>query len=309
MTNIKDPKKYNVIGTRPLRPDGADKVTGRALYGGDFEMSGLIFGKILRSPHAHARIKSINYDKAMALEGVLAVVTADDLPGNPDGNISISYKRGNILAKDKVLYVGHAVAAVAAKDQHIAEEALALIDVEYEVLSASLNVEQAMDKNAEIIHENTFMKEFGEMTTVNNNIDEHFQHKMGNVDKGFEDADLVVEGKYSTVMVHQGYIEPHAATALWKSDGTLTVWNSTQGSFPDRDELSTILDIPISRIKVVPLEIGGGFGGKIPIYQEPVAALLSKQTGNPVKIIMTRKEVFEATGPTPGGYTNVKIGV
>tara|TARA_B100001029_G_scaffold111774_1_gene92273 strand:- start:15 stop:2261 length:2247 start_codon:yes stop_codon:yes gene_type:complete len=309
MTNIKDPKKYDVIGTRPLRPDGADKVTGRALYGGDFEMSGLIFGKILRSPHAHARIKSINYDKAMALEGVLAVVTADDLPGNPDGNISISYKRGNILAKDKVLYVGHAVAAVAAKDQHIAEEALELIDVEYEVLSASLNVEQAMDKNAEIIHENTFMKEFGEMTAINNNIDEHFQHKVGNIDTGFEEADLVVEGKYSTVMVHQGYIEPHAATALWKSDGTITVWNSTQGSFPDRDELSTILDIPISRIKVVPLEIGGGFGGKIPIYQEPVAALLSKKTGNPVKIIMTRKEVFESTGPTPGGYTKVKIGV
>ncbi len=309
MTNIKDPKKYDVIGTRPLRPDGADKVTGRALYGGDFEMSGLIFGKILRSPHAHARIKSINYDKAMALEGVLAVVTADDLPGNPDGNISISYKRGNILAKDKVLYVGHAVAAVSARDQHIAEEALELIDVEYEVLSASLNVEQAMDKNAEIIHENTFMKEFGEMTTINNNIDEHFQHKVGNIDKGFEEADLVVEGKYSTVMVHQGYIEPHAATALWKSDGTITVWNSTQGSFPDRDELSTILDIPISRIKVVPLEIGGGFGGKIPIYQEPVAALLSKKTGTPVKIIMTRKEVFESTGPTPGGYTKVKIGV
>ena len=309
MTSIKDPKKYDVIGTRPLRPDGADKVTGRALYGGDFEMSGLIYGKILRSPHAHARIKSINFEKALKLEGVLAVVSADDLPGNPDGNISISYKRGNILAKDKVLYVGHAVAAVAASDQHIAEEALELIEVEYEVLSASLSVEEAMDKNSEIIHENTFMKEFGEMTTINNNIDEHFQHKNGDVDRGFEDADLIVDGKYSTVMVHQGYIEPHAATALWKSDGTLTVWNSTQGSFPDRDELSTILDIPISKIKVVPLEIGGGFGGKIPIYQEPVAALLSKKTGNPVKIIMTRKEVFESTGPTPGGYTYVKIGV
>ena len=309
MTSIKDPKKYDVIGTRPLRPDGADKVTGRALYGGDFEMSGLIYGKILRSPHAHARIKSINFEKALKLEGVLAVVSADDLPGNPDGNISISYKRGNILAKDKVLYVGHAVAAVAASDQHIAEEALELIEVEYEVLSASLSVEEAMDKNSEIIHENTFMKEFGEMTTINNNIDEHFQHKNGDEDRGFEDDDLIVDGKYSTVMVHQGYIEPHAATALWKSDGTLTVWNSTQGSFPDRDELSTILDIPISKIKVVPLEIGGGFGGKIPIYQEPVAALLSKKTGNPVKIIMTRKEVFESTGPTPGGYTYVKIGV
>ena len=309
MTSIKDSKKYNVIGTRPVRPDGTDKVTGRALYGADFEMAGLLHGKILRSPHPHARIKSINFDEALKIDGVLAVVTSKDLPDNPDGISSIAYGRGNILAKDKVLYVGHAIAGVAAIDPHTAEEALEAIKVEYEILSPSLSVEEAMDNSSEIIHENAFMKEFGEMTTTNNNIDEHFQHKMGNVSKGFEEADVVVEGKYSTVMVHQGYIEPHAATALWKADGTITVWNSTQGSFPDRDEMSDILDVPISKIKVVPLEIGGGFGGKIPIYQEPVAALLSKKTGKPVKILMSRKEVFESTGPTPGGYTWVKVGV
>ncbi len=309
MTSIKDSKKYNVIGTRPVRPDGTDKVTGRALYGADFEMAGLLHGKILRSPHPHARIKSINFDEALKIDGVLAVVTSKDLPDNPDGISSIAYGRGNILAKDKVLYVGHAIAGVAAIDPHTAEEALEAIKVEYEILSPSLSVEEAMDSSSEIIHENAFMKEFGEMTTTNNNIDEHFQHKMGNVSKGFEEADVVVEGKYSTVMVHQGYIEPHAATALWKADGTITVWNSTQGSFPDRDEMSDILDVPISKIKVVPLEIGGGFGGKIPIYQEPVAALLSKKTGKPVKILMSRKEVFESTGPTPGGYTWVKVGV
>ena len=309
MTSIQDPKKYNVIGTRPVRPDGADKVTGRALYGADFEISGLLHGKILRSPHPHARIKSINYDEALKIEGVLAVVTSKDLPDNPDGTSSIAYGRGNILAKDKVLYVGHAIAAVAAIDPHTAEEALELIKVDYEILSPSLSVEEAMDDDSEVIHENAFMKEFGEMTTINNNIDEHFQHKIGNVSKGFDEADLVVEGKYSTVMVHQGYIEPHAATALWRADGSITVWNSTQGSFPDRDEISSILDVPISKIKVVPMEIGGGFGGKIPIYQEPVAALLSKKTGRPVKIIMSRKEVFESSGPTPGGYTWVKIGV
>ena len=309
MTSIKDSKKYNVIGTRPVRPDGTDKVTGRALYGADFEMAGLLHGKILRSPHPHARIKSINFDEALKIDGVLAVVTSKDLPDNPDGISSIAYGRGNILAKDKVLYVGHAIAGVAAIDSHTAEEALEAIKVEYEILSPSLSVEEAMDNSSEIIHENAFMKEFGEMTTTNNNIDEHFQHKMGNVSKGFEEADVVVEGKYSTVMVHQGYIEPHAATALWKADGTITVWNSTQGSFPDRDEMSDILDVPISKIKVVPLEIGGGFGGKIPIYQEPVAALLSKKTGKPVKILMSRKEVFESTGPTPGGYTWVKVGV
>ena len=309
MTSIKDPKKYNVIGTRPVRPDGTDKVTGRALYGADFDITGLLHGKILRSPHPHARIKSINFDEALKIDGVLAVVTSKDLPDNPDGPSSIAYGRGNILAKDKVLYVGHAVAGVVAIDPHTAEEALEVIKVDYEMLSPSLSVEEAMNEDSEIIHENAFMKEFGEMTTVNNNIDEHFQHKMGNVSKGFDEADLVVEGKYSTVMVHQGYIEPQAATALWKADGSITVWNSTQGSFPDRDEMSNILDVPISKIKVVPLEIGGGFGGKIPIYQEPVAALLSKKTGKPVKILMSRKEVFESTGPTPGGYTWVKIGV
>jgi xanthine dehydrogenase molybdenum-binding subunit len=309
MTSIKDPKKYKVIGTRPVRPDGTDKVTGRALYGADFDITGLLHGKILRSPHPHARIKSINFDEALKIDGVLAVVTSKDLPDNPDGPSSIAYGRGNILAKDKVLYVGHAVAGVVAIDPHTAEEALEVIKVDYEMLSPSLSVEEAMNDDSEIIHENVFMKEFGEMTTINNNIDEHFQHKMGNVSKGFDEADLVVEGKYSTVMVHQGYIEPQAATALWKADGSITVWNSTQGSFPDRDEMSNILDVPISKIKVVPLEIGGGFGGKIPIYQEPVAALLSKKTGKPVKILMSRKEVFESTGPTPGGYTWVKIGV
>ena len=309
MTSIKDPKKYKVIGTRPVRPDGTDKVTGRALYGADFDITGLLHGKILRSPHPHARIKSINFDEALKIDGVLAVVTSKDLPDNPDGPSSIAYGRGNILAKDKVLYVGHAVAGVVAIDPHTAEEALEVIKVDYEMLSPSLSVEEAMNDDSEIIHENVFMKEFGEMTTTNNNIDEHFQHKMGNVSKGFDEADLVVEGKYSTVMVHQGYIEPQAATALWKADGSITVWNSTQGSFPDRDEMSNILDVPISKIKVVPLEIGGGFGGKIPIYQEPVAALLSKKTGKPVKILMSRKEVFESTGPTPGGYTWVKIGV
>ncbi len=309
MSSVKDSKNYKVIGTRPVRPDGADKVTGRALYGADFEISGLLHGKILRSPHPHARIKSINYDEALKIEGVLAVVTSKDLPDSPNETSSIAYARGNHLAKDKVLYVGHAIAGVAAIDAHIAEEALDSIKVDYEILSPSLSVEEAMNDSSEIIHENAFMKEFGEMTTTNNNIDEHFQHKIGNVSKGFEEADLVVEGKYSTVMVHQGYIEPHAATALWRADDSITVWNSTQGSFPDRDEISSILDVPISKIKVVPMEIGGGFGGKIPIYQEPVAALLSKKTGRPVKIIMSRKEVFESSGPTPGGYTWVKIGV
>src|SRR6185436_17926804 len=140
------------------------------------------------------------------------------------------------------------------------------------------------------------------------NVADHFQHKMGDIEKGFAEADVVVEHEYHTATVHQGYIEPHNATALWNNDGRVHIWCSTQGAFTVRDTTACVLDLPVSRVKVTPMEIGGGFGGKIPVYLEPVAALLSKKTGQPVKIVMSRKDVFEGTGPTPGSYLKVKIG-
>ena len=306
---------YKVIGTRPIRHDGVDKVTGRAVYGGDTRLPGLLYGQVLRSPHAHARIKSIDTSRAAALPGVKAIITGKDFPNAGDqivdlgeGPARLKYIRDNVLATDKALYSGHPVAAVCATSLHIAEEALDLIEIEYEVLDAVLDVREAMQEGAPQLHDDMTTQEFGEDTGKKSNLATHFQHKLGDPDKAFAAADVVIEREFHTATVHQGYIEPHNATAMWNSDGQITVWTSTQGSFAARAQTGAVLDVPASSIKVVPQEIGGGFGGKIPIYLEPVAALLSKLSGQPVKLIMTRPSVFESTGPTPGSYVKVKMG-
>ncbi len=309
-------KEYKVIGTRPIRHDGVDKVTGRALYGADFHLTGLLHGRVLRSPHAHARIVSINTSRAEAYPGVKGVVTANDLPTAADkvadlgeGAVNLKYLCDNILASDKALYKGHAIAAVAATSPHIAEEACALIDVEYEVLSPVLEVRAAMEPQAPLLHENLKTSSMGETAEAPSNVASHLQHKKGDIEKGFTEADVVIEREFVTGTVHQGYIEPHNATALYNQDGQLTVWCSTQGAFTVREQLAEILQYPISKIKVVPMEIGGGFGGKINVYVKPIAALLAKKTGKPVKVLMSRTEVFEGTGPTPASYIRVKMGV
>ena len=301
---------YNVVGTRPIRHDGADKVTGRAKYGADFEMSGMLFGKVLRSPHAHARIKSIDTSAAEALPGVRAVVTGADLPiaAKDSPPLSARAASDNILAGGKALFRGHPIAGVAADSAHVAEEAVGLIKVEYEVLPAHTDVHSAMKEGAELLHEELTTTELGEATDKHSNVSNRFVHEQGDVEKAFAAADYVVEREFNTRTVHQGYIEPQNASALWNTDGHLTVWTSTQGAFVARDALAGVLEVPVSQIKVVPMEIGGGFGGKIPIYLEPVAALLSKKTGRPVKMQMSRTETFEATGPTAGAYVKIKMG-
>ena len=308
-------KDYKVVGTRPIRHDGLDKVTGRALYGADFQTVGLLHGKVLRSPHAHARIKSIDTSRAEAYPGVRAVVTAKDFPAVEDkiadlgeGTANVKDLQDNVLAGEKVLYKGHQVAAVAAIDPHTAEEALELIDVEYEVLPPVIKVLDAMEEDAPLLHEDMRTDEMGEQSEKPSNIASHFQHKQGDPEKGYAEADVVVEQEYTTETVHQGYIEPHNATALYNPDGQLTIWCSTQGAFAVREQVSEILDIPVSKVKVVPMEIGGGFGGKINVYIKPIAAMLSKKTGKPVKVLMSRADVFEGTGPTPGSYVRVKMG-
>ncbi len=311
MTNIVlSNTNYKVVGTRPIRHDGADKVTGRAKYGADFEMSGMLFGKVLRSPHAHARIKAIDTAEAEALPGVRAVVTGADLPIAAKENPPLSARAAsdNILAGAKALFRGHPIAAVAADSAHVAEEALALIKVDYEVLPASANVLDAMRDDAALLHDDLTTTEFGEETSKHSNISNRFKYEQGDVEQGFAEADYVIEREFNTRTVHQGYIEPQNASALWNADGYLTVWTSTQGAFTARDNLASVLETPVSHIKVVPMEIGGGFGGKIPLYLEPVAALLSKKTGRPVKMQMSRTETFEATGPTSGAWFKVKMG-
>ena len=304
---------YRVIGTRPVRHDGVDKVTGRAKYGADYTFPGMLFGKVLRSPHAHALIKSIKTDKAAALPGVKAVVTSADLPELADKMeaageqaINLAHLSGNILARGKVLYDGHAVAAVAATSSHIADEALRLIEVEYETLPPVLSVEEAMKPGATILLPTLRNKEDG--ADKQTNVAAHMQFKRGDVAEGFKSADFIVEREFHTAMVHQGYIEPHNAVGIYSADGHATIYCSTQGTFVVRSLCSAVLAIPEGKIKVVPAEIGGGFGGKTTVYLEPLSVLLSKKTGHPVKLVMTRGEVLRATGPTSGSTIRAKIG-
>lgn len=308
--------KYKVIGTRPIRHDGVDKVTGRAKYGADIRLTGLLHGFVLRSPHAHARIKKIDTTRAEALPGVRAVVTSADLPEQGDrhvelgeGAVNMRHLSANVLAHDKVLYKGHAVAAVAADNVHIAEEAARLIDIEYELLEPVLDVRAAMRPDAPILNEDVRTDSMGATSDRPTNIAKQIVFEKGDLRAGFAAADIVLEREFNTATVHQGYIEPHNATALWSPNGKVTVWMSTQGSFTARQQTAELLRIPVSDVKVVPMEIGGGFGGKISVYLPPVAAALSKKTGRPVKILMDRSAVFEATGPTPGSYIRVKLGV
>ncbi|MGE4563175.1 MAG: molybdopterin cofactor-binding domain-containing protein, partial [Rhodospirillales bacterium] len=317
---------FKVIGTRPIRHDAMDKVTGQARYGADISMPGLIYGKILRSPHSHAMIKSIDASKALALPGVKAVVTSADLPvlsGRPvdvaEGSpINPRFLSNNVLANGKVLYKGHAVAGVAADNVHTAEEALSLIEVDYEVLTPVLDGKEAMEPDSPILHDRLFRSEGeffrpGGLTdddddSAPTNIASHFVFEIGDPDQGFKDADVIVEREFKTKPVHQGYIEPHSATARWDKDGRVTIWGSSQGHFAIRDFTALVVGVPVSNVKVIPMEVGGGFGGKLVVYVEPVAALLSKKSGRPVKITMTRTEVLEATGATAGGYVRAKIG-
>ena len=308
--------EFNVVGKRPVRPDGVDKVTGRARYGADTNQTGTLQAKVLRSPFPHARIKSIDTSKAEAFPGVRAVVTAKDLPfasltKDELGNefIGLKYASDHMLASDKVLFKGHPVAAVAAVNAHVAESALALIQIDYEELASVVDVREAMKDGAPLVQEDLRTNDMGETGDKPSNIATHMSYSTGDIDKGFAEADLVLEREYTTATVHQGYIEPHNSTAFWNSDGQLNIWTSTQGTFTVRAAVANVLRLPVSQIKVTPMEIGGGFGGKITAYLDAIAALLSKKAGVPVRALMTRSEVFEASGPAPASWMRVKIGV
>ena len=319
-------EEFDSVGTNPVRHDGADKVTGRARYGADTNMPGMLYGKILRSPHAHAVIKSIDASAAEAHPGVYAVVTSADWPETSmkltdlaEGSIhNLGFLSMNILARGKALYKGHPVAAVAAVNPHVAEEAMAKIKVDYEVLKPVLTAAEGMKPDAPILHErlaavtSAALRPGGlledDAESMRTNIANEFEFSLGDVEQGFKDADFIVEKETTTQAVHQGYIEPQAGVAHWQADGKLTIWSSSQGQFTIRDQTARFLGIPVSQVKAVPMEIGGGFGAKGITYVEPVAALLSRKSGRPVKVQLTRTEVFEGTGPTSGTQIKVKLG-
>ncbi|MCY4431737.1 MAG: xanthine dehydrogenase family protein molybdopterin-binding subunit [Rhodospirillales bacterium] len=304
------------VGTRPVRPDGVDKVTGRARFGADVHLPNMLVGKMLRSPHAHARIHSIDTSAALALPGVKTVVTRDDfndLPSEfvPAGEMLINYRDvvRNVMAREKALFEGHPVAAVAAVSEKVAREALARIKVDYEVLPHVLDVVEAMAPEAPLLHEDLITAGVEPAPTTPSNVAKVVEFKLGDVEAGFAEADVVIEREFSTQPVHQGYIEPHACIANYSEDGQAELWCTTQGHFVVRGHCAKLLGMDVSKLRVTASEIGGGFGGKTVVYLEPVALMLSRKSGQPVKMTMSREEVFQASGPAAGTRVWAKVGM
>ena len=297
-------QKFKLVGTRVMRPDGVDKVTGRARYGADTFAPGQLVGAILRSPHAHAKIRRIDTSKAEKLKGVKAVITSADLPDLTNGDAELYDVLENCMARGKALYDGHAVAAVAASDAETARQALKLIKVDYKVLPHVTDVDEAMKPDAPVIQPRVKSKDDGKPT----NIAGVSTYGHGDVEAGFEKADVVIEKSYKTEQVHQGYIEPHACLASVGPDGHGELWVTTQGQFMYRNFCAALLGMDISQLKVTSSEIGGGFGGKTHVWIEPVALALSRKANRPVKLVMSREDVFRASGPASATSIDVKIG-
>jgi CO/xanthine dehydrogenase Mo-binding subunit len=315
MSDADQPKVLKQVGTRPIRPDGVDKVTGRARFGADLVLPNMLAGAVLRAPHAHARIKSIDTSKAEALEGVSAVVTSKDFPDLPAefvpaGEMMVNYREMsmNVMAREKVLYDGHAVAAVAATSAGVARRAIKLIDVEYEVLAHVMDVDDAMAEDAPILHDNLFTVGVEPAPTKPSNVAKRVEFGLGDVDAGFAAAEVIIEREFDTQPVHQGYIEPHACVASFTEDDQAELWCSTQGHFVVRAHCAKLLGMDVSRLRVTASEIGGGFGGKTVVYLEPLALALSRKARRPVKMVMSREDVLRSTGPTSGARVWVKIG-
>lgn len=312
---MSEAQNYKYIGTRSIRPDGFEKVTGKANYGADMSLPGMIWGKMLRSPHAHAIIKSIDTSKAEALKGVMAVTTFADFPSvsveaiaSGEGTVDSLDLARNIMADGKVLYHGHAILGIAATTEAIAEQAVNLVEIEYEVLTPVLDIRDAIADNATILHSDMFTEGLPEKPTTASNIAVRSDFSKGDIEAGFAAADVIVEREYYTPTVHQGYIEPHACVARYDEDGQSMIWCCTQGHFDVRASVAKLLSMSLTKLKVVASEIGGGFGGKTTVYCEPVALILSRKSGRPVKMVMDRDEVFKASGPGSATRCKVKVG-
>ena len=304
-SNAKKPYKY--IGTRPVRHDGLEKINGKARFAADITKPRMVHGYVLRSPHAHAKILSIDTSEAETMPGVKAVITASDFP-SPSDDEGFPHRSSNLIARKKVRYEGQAVAAVAAVTRRQAKEAVSKILVEYEELPHVTTVDEAMATDAPLVHEGLMTEGLDAQPTEPSNIAKRHYFECGDLEAGLSEADVVYEHEFTTKVVHQGYIEPHACLADTTNDNRSEIWCSSQGHFMVRSATAAMLGWESSQIKVIPAEIGGGFGGKTTIYLEPLAVKLSQKANRPVKMVMSREEVFKATGPTPGTKIRVKIG-
>ncbi|OLB99044.1 MAG: hypothetical protein AUH30_06260 [Candidatus Rokubacteria bacterium 13_1_40CM_68_15] len=317
---MKTTRDVKGVGLAIPRPDGPEKVTGQVQYVADLKPRGLLHAKLFRSPHAHARVVSIDTTRARALPGVRAVLTAADIP---ELKRKAPTRAHAVLAIDRVVFVGQPIAAVAADELAIAEEALDLIEVRYEVLRAAVDPLESMKPGAPPVADAGTEADTSEALAHGSvagvateakpskavNISQQAKLQRGDVAKGFAESDVVIEKTYRVPMVHQGYLEPHAVLAQWDTNGLLTLWVSTQGSFNTRSEVADVLELPENRIKVIPMECGGGFGGKIRALCEPITAILARATGRPVRYVMTRREELEAGNPAPQVIIRLKTGV
>lgn len=289
---------FSIVGKRSPRIDGKDKVTGRTKYLNDLKFPGMLYGKVLRSPYAHARIHRIDTSRAEKILGVRAVVTVEDTPKIPFGSYRSGIKDELIFALDKVRFVGDEVAAVAAIDEEIAQEALSLIEVEYEELPAVFSIEEAMRSESPRVHEG-----------VERNIASHTVTVRGDPEQGFREADLVLEDRFETPLQIHGYLEPVGCIASWDSSERLTIWAPSQNPSWSRLIFSEALSLPLGRLRVVQTPIGGAFGGKLEQNLYLVAAILAKKAGRPVKMVNTRDEEFQTSMPRVPMTIHLKMGV
>jgi CO/xanthine dehydrogenase Mo-binding subunit len=295
-----------VVGKSLPRMDGPGKVTGTAVYAADFALPGMLVGKVFRSTQAHARIARLDTARARALPGVRAVLTAADVP---DVRYGGAVKDETVLARGTVRYVGQPLAAVAATTLEAAQAALAAIEIVYEPLAAVLDLDAALAPGAPLIHEAWTSYTAIPILHRDGNVCHRARIVVGDVERGFDEADRIFEHRFRTGMVHQGYTEPRAAVAAWDSSGQVTVWSNTQLPFEVQNTLAEILQIAPSKIRIVVPGIGGGFGGKLRVGVEHFAALLARATGRPVRVITTSEEELTAAYPRQSTVVELKTGV
>ncbi|MFB3093239.1 MAG: xanthine dehydrogenase family protein molybdopterin-binding subunit, partial [Dehalococcoidia bacterium] len=264
----------------------------------------------------HARINSIDVTSAEALPGVVAVVTRADFPSLTPGSEAAfgtitareQYLSQEVIARDKALFNGHAVAAVAATSAAVAEKALALIEVDYEVLPFAMDPEEATKPEATLLHGDLYTRSKDGMSETPSNVAEHLEMGRGDVERGFAEADVVMDRTFRSQVVHHGYIETDVETAEASSDGSVVVWANTQATYAQRHDLAVVLDIPLSKIKVIPTEVGGAFGGKESVRVAALCVALSRKAGLPVRIALARDEVLRGTGPGNALIATIKVG-
>jgi carbon-monoxide dehydrogenase large subunit len=298
-------KTASIIGTNVGRVEGAEKVSGQAIYGADVHFADALWGKILRSPYPHARIKSIDTSKARKVPGVKAIVTGKDEPEHYQGK---SIRDIPVLCWDKVRYIGDKVAAVAAESRDAAEEAVNLIDVEYEELPAVFDVLDAMKPGAPVLHDNAPAYDGAPaeiMAPAGGNVVNKLTFGKGDIEKGFAAADLVLEHTFRMPIHHQGYLEPQSFLVKIDDDGTVNAWASTKGPFGSRAQFAKAVGIAPKQIRLQAVHVGADFGGKSGAGELPICYFLARQAKRPVKIVLTHSE--ELTAMNPDHYTVIKV--